>query len=125
MPITQMSLFLKNKIKRQIFLNGSEFAFTRYKVDKFHQVTNEVEEVIVINGLYHTTNNYIKENISDASRIVTKQQPLILTLYDEGEKIKISDIVKINGADYKVVNKNDVNNFGVAFDISLEAVLNE
>jgi hypothetical protein len=121
----QMALFLKNKIKRQISLNGSEFTFIRYKKDKFHQVTNEAEEIIKINGLFHTTNNFIKESNSDASRIVTKQQPMILTLSEDADKIQLFDIVIINGVKYKVTNKNDINGFGVAFDISLEVVLNE
>lgn len=120
----QTNLFLKNKIKRQIKINGAELTFSRYKIDKYHQATDEVEEEYVIKGLYHTSNNYIKENISEASKIVTKQQPMFLVLFEDGEKIKISDTVLISGVKYNVANKNDVSGMGIAYDISLEEILN-
>lgn len=122
----QTSLFLQNKIKRQILFNGSEFTFVRSKKDKFHQVVeNEVEAEMTVKGLFHTTNIYVRENVSEASRTITKQQPMILTLYDEGSQIELSDSVEMQGKKYKVTNKIDINNFGIAYDICLEEFLDE
>lgn len=119
----QMALFLKNKINRQISINGCEYVFNRHKVDKYKQMSNEVLENIIIKGLLHTTNVYVKSNESENSRIVKKQQSMILTLYDDGIQIKKDDAVVIVGKVYKVVEKTDVNNLSVAFDISLEEIL--
>lgn len=114
------SKFLKNKIERQINLNGQEFIFIRYKEDEYHQVSDEEKEEIYVKGIFHTTNSFVKANTSDASVVRSKPQPMILTLYEQGLLIKINDKVVINEETYKVVDINDVNSFNVACDISLE-----
>lgn len=121
------AFYLKNKIKRQIEWNGREFTFTRYKQDRFHQVTDDEFEEIVIKGFYHEAGGYggmlnIELYERDGSRNPTKMKPMILCLYEDGNQLKMDDVVIISGTKYKVVDKSNVQNYDVAYDVSLEAV---
>lgn len=118
----QMALFLKNKISRQLELNGSDYTFVQYKTDEYKQLTDEVEKSFVVRGLFHTTNSYIKETASEGARIVSKPQPMMLMLVEDGNKISKDNKVSVGDCVYKVVSKTDVNHFGVVFDVSLELV---
>lgn len=120
----QNVLFLKNKIARQITLNGQQFSFKRRTIDKYHQQSAEEEEVTTVAGLYHETVSYVRENSSDSGRMVSKPQPMILLLCDdESKKIRHNDTVYIGECTYHVVSVKDVKNLGVAYDISLEVVV--
>lgn len=118
----QISLFLENKVKRQLRLNGCDLVFVRYGTDEYKQVSDDVQDSISVRGLFHTTNTYIKNTNSENARLVSKPQPMVLMLYEDGNKIQKDDRVEMQGNVYKVTEKNDINNFGVAFDISLELV---
>lgn len=111
--------FLKNKIKRQINQNGQKFVFYKYEEDQFHQKSDEPSEEIEVLGIYHTTNNYVNVNTKDGASISKKLQPMILVLYEDGKKINKEDKVVISGKEYVVNDKNNINSFDVAFDISL------
>lgn len=117
--------FLKNKIDRQIKLNGQKFEFERYEEDEFHQVSDEPILSIELDGIFHTSNSYINQNTTDGGKTFTKQQPMILTLYEQGNLIKTNDTVIIEEKRYKVIRTNNVNNFDVAIDISLELMEDE
>lgn len=116
----QQTKFLANKIKRQIKTNGQTFNFKRYKVDKYHQVSDEIESEFSIEGIFHTTNSYVRNKGKDAATFIKKQQPMILCMFEDGNNVQINDIVSISGNDYVVNNKNNINDFDVAFDLSLE-----
>ena len=118
----QMTLFLANKIKRQIGTNGRELVFVKYKKDRFGQTSSEEETRVEAKGIFHTTNNYIKENDSEGARLISKPQPMILLMYDDGSKIDKDDKITLGENLYRVVEKKDVNNFGLVYDISLELV---
>lgn len=118
-----MDLFLKCRVQQQLSANGKEYIFVRYKKDKYHQITKEPEEEIKIKGLYHTTNNYINEKDKESARMVSKPQPMILALYDDGIKIKKDDKTIIDGKEYIVVDTNNINHFCKVVDISLDLVV--
>lgn len=117
--------FLKNKIERQIKINGQEFTFTRFKEDEFHQISDTSLIEIVLDGVFHTSNSYVNQLTSDGSKTFTKPQAMILTLYEQGNMIKTNDMVIISDNKYKVVRINNINNFDVAVDISLELMQDE
>lgn len=118
----QMALFLKNKISRRLALNGKEYVFAHYGVDEYRQVMDQPESCARVTGLFHTTNSYIKESTKDGARIVSKPQPMMLMLAEDGNLLSKDDKVTIGGCVYKVVNKTDVNHFDVVCDVSLELV---
>lgn len=117
----QQEYFLRNKINRQIKQNGSEYLFKRYGVDEYDQLTDEIVKEMLIKGLFHETINHIHEALSEAdgARITDVPQSYILCLFDDGDQIKLDDFVEINERIYKVINKTNVGNFNVAYDINL------
>lgn len=114
------SLYLKNKVQRQINMNGQEFEFNRYEEDEYHQISDVPTTTIKVTGIYHTSNSFVTNNASDAAVVRTKQQPMILLLFDDANKLKQNDKVTINNENFKVVDINNVNEFNVACEISLE-----
>lgn len=117
--------FLLSKIKRQIQWNGRNLDFVRFRRDEYGQLTNEVEETISFRGLFHEGGGYggmlnIELYENDGARTTTKMKPMVLCLYDDGDKIRIDDYVKISNRMFFVVDKSDVSGFGVAFELSLE-----
>lgn len=111
--------FLKNKIERQILMNGQTYAFRKIEKDKFGQ-TKISDDKVSIEGMFHQTSSFVKSQDGDGARMVSKPQPMILTLYEDGLKIEKDYLVEISGQAYKVVDKTNVNNLNVAFEISLE-----
>ena len=121
--------FLKNKITRQIKWNGKSFTFIRYKENDYHEKNyNEVEMEVTLKGVFHEGGGYggmlnIELYSRDGGRTVTKMKPMILCLKnDDSTILDIDDVVKVGDYIYKVVEKNDIQNLGIAFEISLEIV---
>ena len=116
------SKFLRNKIDRQIRYNGSTYTFNRYGIDEYNQKTDEIVATIIFDGLFHEKVNHVSLAESDGARIFNVPNSFILCLYEYGKDIEIDDCVEVNDKMYRVTGKTDVNNFQVAFDISLEMV---
>ena len=121
--------FLKNKITRQIKWNGKSFTFIRYKENDYHEKNyDEVEMEVTLQGVFHEGGGYggmlnIELYSRDGGRTVSKMKPMILCLKtEESTVLKMDDVVKVGDYVYKVVEKNDIQNLDVAFEISLEIV---
>lgn len=124
-------LYFRNKIKRQILWDGQNFKFFRYKKNEYNEITDVVENMFCFKGLFHEGGGYggmlnIELYERDGSRTVTKMKPMILCLIDETTKqIRIGDYVIIGTNLYQLVDKVDIKNFGIAYEISLEIVKDE
>lgn len=119
--------FLRNKIVRQIKWNGQEFVFIRYARDEYGQVTDEQEETFKFTGLFHEGGGYggmlqVELFERDGGRTVTKLKPMILCLYEDGKDLMIDDVVKIGDNYHKLVQKVDVKNLNIAYEMTLELV---
>ena len=117
--------YLRNKIKRQIDWNGQEFEFLRYKQNEYHELTDEVEKKFLFKGIFHEGGGYggmlnIELYERDGARTVSKMKPMILCLYEDAKDLDMDDTVLIGDCKYLVVEKNDVKNMHIAFEISLE-----
>lgn len=115
----------KKAVEREITKNGSTYTVKRNKVDKYGEPTQEVEEVTTLCGLFHISKGFIIKNTSDGSQIKTKGQPMILALWEECETIQNGDFVVINGNTYKITDKNNIEEYNIIADISLEVVLSD
>lgn len=116
-----------HKVEREIKTHGSAYSFERIPVDDYgeYKLGEPREQVCTINGIYHISKGYITQTGTDASTVRSKGQPMILCVIDDNsKKIKNNDICFLNGAFYKVIEKNDIQNYGIIYDISLEVVLN-
>lgn len=117
MPST---LFLKNKIARQLITNGKMYSFNHYVENEYKEL--EFDSIIELNGLYHEKNSFEVKNTVDGAITHSKKSPMILCLKEDAEDISTGDSVIISDVEYKVVSKNNIQNFDVAYDISLEVV---
>lgn len=112
-------LFLENKITRLLNTHGLEYTFISVDKDNYNQPVKGA--TLVIKGLYHESNSFITVAASDSASVQRKKSPMILTLFDSTVKmLKQGDKVKINSVWYTVSGILDVQNYGVAADISLE-----
>ena len=112
------------KVKREIEIHGKQYTFERIIKDEYGEETKVKEQVETVLGLFHTSKGYVTKNTSDGGTIKSKGQPKILMIIDEQSiNLKQDDVVEINGNVYKLVDKNDILNFGIIYDVSLEVVL--
>lgn len=115
----------KKAVEREIVRNGSTYTVKRNKVDKYGEPTQEVEEVTTLRGLFHISKGFITKNTSDGSQTKTKGQPMFLALWEECKTIQNGDFVVINGNTYKITDKNNIEEYNIIADISLEVVLSD
>lgn len=118
-------LFLKNKLLRHVKWNGQPIIFYRNSKNEYNELTDEIENQFIIIGLFHEGGGYggmlnIELYERDGARTFSKMKPMILCSYQDGFNLKTDDWCKINNNTYKIVEKNDVKNLGIAFEISLE-----
>lgn len=127
----QAELYLKNKINRQIKWNGQTFVFKRYSLNSYKEKTDELDKIFTFQGVFHEGGGYggmlnIELYERDGSRTVTKMKPMILCLVNEETmQLRIGDFVTIGTNLYQMVDKVDIKNFGIAYEISLEIVKDE
>ena len=124
----QVQTFLRNKIKRQIDWNGQEFEFKRYAENSYHELSDEVEQTFNVKGIFHEAGGYggmlnIELYEREGSREFSKMKPMILCLYDDVSKqLTLDDRVQVGDDKYFVVEKNDIKNMHIAYEISLEEI---
>lgn len=125
----QVETFLKNKINRLIRWNGQELVFTRKTKNQYHELTDDTAFQIKIKGVFHDGGGYggmlnLELYTREGSREYDKSKPMILCLVDDNSsQIVIDDEITIGTTPYTVVDKVDVKNLGIAYEISLEQVL--
>ena len=115
-------VFERNKLSRLIRVHGLSYTFKRNKLNEFKEPTEEVSATTV-RGVFHQTTQHISVVGADASSIQNKFSPFILALYSEAKGIQQGDFVEVNGVKYLVNGLNDIGNWNIAIDISLEAVI--
>lgn len=120
--------FLRERVKRRILWDGRDFKFTRYAVNEYHEKTNEVEKEYTIKGIYHDGGGYggmlnIELVEREGSRDLMKTKPMILCLCDDVSKdVQMDDRVFIGDDEYFVVERTNLTNYNIAYEISLERV---
>lgn len=117
--------FEMHKVLLNINRFGCKFNFYREKLDEYGEtIDDEIEDVCSLTGLFHVSKGYSTETVKDATVVHKKGEPMILVDFNDQKDIRIGDYVKINENAYKVVDKNNIQEYNILIDISLEAVLN-
>lgn len=115
-------VFEKNKLSRLIRVHGLPYIFKRPKLNEFKEPTEEASATTV-RGVFHQTTQHISVVGADASSVQSKFSSFILALYSEAKDIQQGDTVKVNDTEYSVNGLNNIGNWNIAIDISLEAIL--
>ena len=117
--------FEAHKIQREIQRSGKEFKFYRPQkndVGELIPINSEIEPTKEIKGVYHEVNQHVQflQNQTTQTRVRQKKQPAILCLFEDTEGLKIDDVVFINDKTFVVVSLNDIQEWNIIADISLE-----
>lgn len=113
-----------HKVLREIQIHGTSYTFYREKVDECGElIEQEPETVTDVKGLFHVSKGYITQNIQDGTKTHSKGQPMLMVAYEDVKQICSDDYFVTNGNKYKVVEKNNIQEYGIVTDISLELVL--
>lgn len=114
----------QNRVKREIERIGNTYLFTRNKKNEFGEDTNEKQDICTIRGLYHVTKGYATRMIDDSSIVITKGMPMMLCTKNEfSDKIRKGDTVEVNNCKHIVSDINNINEYNILYDISLEVVV--
>lgn len=114
--------FEKHKLIRFIKSQGRTYTFTAPETNIFGEPTGQKKAVEVL-GVYHETQGYVTNSATEGSNIKSKPESLIMCLVEDAVELVREMTVTIRGKDYRIVDLRDVNNLGLACDISLELVL--
>ena len=113
-----------NKVKREIKTHGRSYVVKRTVLNNYGEDTDKQDEITEIQGLFHTEKGYVTKSISDGSKTHSKGQSKLMVAYDDSVLIKNGDMIQINENTYKVIEKNNIQEFNIVCDISMELVLN-
>lgn len=118
------------KLKRELKRSGNQYEIKRYKRNVFNEPEGDAEIIGKLIGLYHEQSFYIQATTgntqNNTTRVRSKKMPMILCLYEDvaSLNLKIDDEIKINTKIFKVVAVNNIQEWNIICDISLEVVDN-
>lgn len=114
-----------HRVEQQIAWRGHLFSVLRPKMNEFNEKSDEPEKVAEIRGIFHNgSSNHVVVVIADSGQAQEKDAPYILTTWFNGSQVKKDDIITINEVPYKVTGINNINEYNILADISLEVILN-
>ncbi len=112
-----------HKVSQEIKVHGNIYNVYRKELDKYKEPTGKEIQVAQIKGLYHITKGYVTETAQDGTRTHLKGQPMLLCKHEETKDIQTGDYIRINQNVYKVIDKNNIQEYNIVTDISMELML--
>lgn len=114
-----------HKITREINQYGENYVFWRDDVYKYGEPTGTTRNIADVKGIFHTERSYVSKNASDATTTHATGTPMILARYDDAKDIKLADWLTINGKTFKVVDVNNIMEYNIVVNISLDEVVTD
>lgn len=111
-----------HKVKREIQIHGDKYTVYKQKTDRYGETTSDIEEIQKVSGLFHITKGYTAQTISDGTKIKAKAQPMLMVCMEDSEQIENGMFVIINNSRYNIVDKNNIQEYNMVVDLSLELV---
>ena len=110
------------KVKREIQMHGEEYTVYKQKTDKYGEAISDIEEIQKFSGLFHITKGYTTQTVSDGTKVRAKSQPMLMVCMEDSEQIENGMFVMINDNRYNIVDKNNIQEYNMVVDLSLELV---
>lgn len=110
------------KVKREIQMHGEEYTVYKQKTDKYGEITSDIEEIQKVSGLFHITKGYTAQTVSDGTKVRAKSQPMLMVCMEGSEQIENGMFVMINDNRYNIVDKNNIQEYNMVVDLSLELI---
>lgn len=112
-----------HKVQREIKTKGKTYKIQRNKLNSRKESTGEMEVVATLSGLFHVSKGFATLKNTEGTITYSKGSPMILCEYEKAKSIKLGDIVTINNNVYKITEVNNIQEYGLIADISMEVVL--
>lgn len=103
-------------------MHGEEYTVYKQKTDKYGETTSDIEEIQKVSGLFHITKGYTTQTVSDGTKVRAKSQPMLMICIEDSEQIENGMFVIINDNRYNIVDKNNIQEYNMVVDLSLELV---
>lgn len=122
----QISAIQLHKMKLYLLRNGMKYDVERKQLNDYGEPTRDengkykTETILSFVGLFHTSNSFVSESVAESSITKTKQQPQILSVYEDVRSIMQGDILTVADCVYEVVEVRNISNMGIVADISLQ-----
>lgn len=122
----QISAIQLHKMKLYLLRNGMRYDVERKQLNDYGEPIRDengkykTEIILSFVGLFHTSNSFVSESVAESSITKTKQQPQILSVYEDVRSIMQGDILTVADCVYEVVEVRNISNMGIVADISLQ-----
>ncbi len=122
----QISAIQLHKMKLYLLRNGMRYDVERKQLNDYGEPIRDengkykTETILSFVGLFHTSNSFVSESVAESSITKTKQQPQILSVYEDVRSIMQGDILTVADCVYEVVEVRNISNMGIVADISLQ-----
>lgn len=111
------------RIKREIDVNGGRYNVFNVLKDKRGEYTGDTEFKSAVSGIFHVSKGYVNTKVGESTKTVTKGQPKLLVMFEDAKRIGVGDLVEVNKSRYVVSDINNIQEYNVVCDLSLEVVL--
>lgn len=114
---------LKGRLDTELNFRGVDYTFREIRLNEFNE-PREIVDVVTIRGIYHEnkSNTFMDSHTSEAGEVWQTFMPQILCRYEDSKKVKIGYLLCHGSKNYKVIAKDNVQNYGILCEISLEQV---
>lgn len=115
--------FQLNKARRFINTQGRNLGFKHITTNEFGEPNGTAETVNVL-GVYHEaiSHLYLPTTATGAASIRAKPSPAIFCLWEDAQRVALTDILELNSKLYKVSEIKNVCEANLIGDISVEEV---
>jgi len=118
------------KLQRELARSGKEYCFTRAGRNAAGEPDWKTKtEVGSLKGVYHEINYFVKTETSEAATVRgtrgrPMKQPMILCLLESVKEcgLLFGDVTVINGKMFRVTGVQDIQEWNLIADISLEVI---
>lgn len=118
------------KLRRTLMRNGIDVTFYRKPKNEYGEPSGVGFKICTVRCLYHESNSFKTFATADGSTTVTEKKPMLLCAVDDlkNNNIEAGDYTVLDDAVYggkkalRFVGVDDIQNFGIIADISLEVV---
>lgn len=112
------------KIERELKRSGVDVSFMRKAKNAYGEDTDTSLLVCVAKCLYHVETGYLQVSTQEGAQTRFKRIPKLLCLKDDVLPVRMGDVVVYKGKTYSVCGVDDIQEWGIIADVSLEVVDN-
>lgn len=112
------------RVEREILTHGEEYEVYKEEYNSVGEPTGRIKKLLSFRGLFHVSEGYHLQTVSDATVTHAKGNSMILCMWEDIEDVKREYFLYKNKKKYVITDINDIGGYGRIADLSLEVVVN-